>query len=94
MMPMNSRPRINVIIDTTRSAVPGLVKNTNTAETNVIVVAILNQACRASGFIGVDEMTSDITAPFGFLEQRHNFFTHFSHIKGTAGMERAARWQS
>jgi hypothetical protein len=54
----------------------------------VIVVAIRNQACPASGFISVDEMTGDITAPFGLLEQRHNNYAHFTDIERTARMER------
>ena len=93
-MPMNSKPVSNVITDTTRSAVPGSVRYTSVADTNVIIVAIRNQACPASGFISVYQMTSYIAAPVGFLERRHDFFAHLARKYRTAGMERAACRQS
>src|SRR5688572_14936462 len=94
IMPMNSRPVSNVITDTTRSAVPGSVRYTNAADTNVIVMAIRNQACPASGFISMYQMTSYIAAPVGFLEWRYDFFAHLAREYWTAGMECAARRQS
>ena len=93
MVTMNNRPINSVITDTTRSALPGSVKYTSTAETTVIMVAMRNQARPASGFIGVHQVTGCITAPFTSLEQRYNFFTHLAGKDWTAGMERAARWQ-
>src|ERR671918_2351936 len=94
IMPMNSRPVSNVITDTTRSAVPGSVRYTNSADTNVIIMAIRNQACPASGFIGLYQMTSRLAAPVGFLEWRYDVFAYLARKDWTAGMERAARRQS
>ena len=89
MMPMNSRPMSNVIIDTTRSALPGSVKYNRAADTNVISTAIRNQACPASGFIGMYQMTSHIAAPVGFLQWRDDFFAHLANKGWAAGVERA-----
>lgn len=93
MTPMNSKPMISVTTDTTRSAVPGSVKYTNTADVNVRVVAIRNQARPASGFIGRHQMTGYITAPLGFFEQRDNIFAYLACKGWAAGMEWAACWQ-
>ncbi len=87
---MNRSPMINVITDTTRSAVPGLVKKTSTADTKVMVVAMRNHARPTSGFMRIHQVTSDVTAPFCSLKWRHNFFADFSQKEGTARMERAA----
>src|SRR5688572_19558694 len=94
IMPMNSRPVSNVITDTIRSAVPGSVRYASAADTNVIIMAIRNQACPASGFIGLYQMTSCLTTPVGFLEWRYDLFAHLACKDWTAGMERAARRKS
>lgn len=94
MMPMNNNPISNVITDMTRSAVPGSVKNTKAADTTVIIMAIRNHACPASGFMSLYQMTGYFTAPLGFFEWRHDSFTHLTNKGWAAGMERAARRQS
>ena len=93
-MPMNNKPISNVITDMTRSAVPGSVKNINAADTTVIIMAIRNQACPASGFMSLYQMTGYFTAPVGFFKWRHNSFTHLTNKSWAAGVECAARWQS
>jgi len=93
MVPVNSKPMSKVISDTTRSAVPGSVKYTNSADITMIVIVIRNQARPASGFIDLHQMTSYFAAPVGFLERWHNFFTHLAHKGWATGMERTTGWQ-
>jgi len=88
---MNNKPMINVITETTRSAVPGSVKYTNTPDTNVRVTAMRNQARPASGFMSLDQMAGGVTAPVSFLQRWHNLFAHLACKDRAAGMERATR---
>jgi len=92
MVPVNSKPMSRVSSDTTRSAVPGSVKYTNSADITVIMMATRNQERPASGFIYLHQMTGYFAAPVCFLERRHNFFTHLAYKSGATGMERTARW--
>jgi hypothetical protein len=93
MVPMNNKPMSRVSVDTIRSAEPGSVKYTNTADANVIVMAMRNQARPASGFISRHQMTSHITIPVRFLERRYDLFADLAHISRAAGMECATGWQ-
>jgi hypothetical protein len=90
MVPMNDKPMINVITETTRSAVPGSVNKISAADINVIVVAMRNQARPASGFMRVHQMTGDITSPVRSLQRRHYVLAYLSDEHRAAGMERAA----
>jgi hypothetical protein len=92
MVPMNNKPMINVITDMTRSALPGSVKYTNAADSNVIVVAIRNQACPALGFMKLHQVTGYVTAPIALFERWHDFFAHLACKERAAGMERATCW--
>src|SRR4030095_14345908 len=93
MVPMNNKPMINVITETTRSAVPDLVAYTNTADTNVIVTAIRNQARPASGFMRLHQMTGGFTAPVSFLQRWYDLFAHLACKDWTAWMKRTTGWQ-
>ena len=92
MVPMNNKPMISVITEMTRSAVPGSVKYTNTADTNVIVTAMRNQARPASGFMKLHQMTRGLTAPVGLFEWWHDFFAHLARKDRTTRMEVATGW--
>jgi len=84
----------SVSTDTTLSAVPGSVKYTNAADTNVIIMAIRNQACPASGFMGMYQVTSDLAAPFSALQRRYDPFTDLPNKGWAAGVKSAARWKA
>src|SRR5688572_11369432 len=92
MVPLNNKPMSKVMMDTIRSAVPGSVTYTSTADTSVIVMAMRNQARPASGFMSLHQMTSHVTAPIAFLERRYDLFAYLASKDRAAGMECTTRW--